>query len=51
MWLNLAAGSTAQQLRALIVTARDRVAERMTPADLREAQRRAQEWHAAHTVH
>ena len=51
MWLNLAAsGSTVSSLRAMFVTARDRVAERMTPADLSEAQRRAREWHAAHLI-
>ena len=34
--------------RERTVATRDRVAERMTPADLSEAQRRAREWHAAH---
>ena len=50
MWLNLAASRSSGADRERSVGARDRLAERMTPADLREAQRRAREWHAAHTV-
>ena len=48
MWLNLAASLSSGEQRERTVTTRDRVAERMTPADLGEAQRRAREWHAAH---
>ena len=47
-WLNLAASRLTGEQREEVVTARDRVAERMTPADLSEAQRRAREWNAAH---
>ena len=50
-WYNLGAAQLktgAQHERA--VTARDHVAEQMTPVDLIEAQRRAREWHAAHQV-
>ena len=48
MWLNLAASRLSGADRERTVATRDRVAERMTPADLSEAQRRAREWHAAH---
>jgi hypothetical protein len=43
MWLNLAAsgGSDKQKVYAL---ARDHVAEKMTPRQIAEAQRRAREW-------
>ena len=50
IWLNLAASRLSGADRERSVGARDRVAELMTPADLSEAQRRAREWHAAHTV-
>ena len=50
MWLNLAASRSSGADREQSVATRDRVAERMTPADLSEAQRRAREWHAAHQV-
>ena len=50
MWLNLAGSRSSGADRERSVGARDRVAELMTPADLSEAQRRAREWHAAHTV-
>ena len=50
MWLNLAASRSSGADRERSVGVRDRVAERMTPADLSEAQRRAREWHAAHPV-
>ena len=50
MWLNLAASRLSGAYREKSVAARDRVAERMTPADLNEAQRRARERHAAHPV-
>ena len=49
-WLNLAASRLTGEQREDAVTARDRVAERMTPADLSEAQHRAREWNAAHQV-
>ena len=48
MWLNLAASRSSGADRERRVATRDRVAERMTPADLSEAQRRAREWDAAH---
>ena len=51
LWFNLAASrATIQQLRASAVTARDTVAARMTSVNLREAQRLAREWYAAHQV-
>ena len=49
-WLNLAASRSSGADRERAVTAQDIVAERMTPADLSEAQRRAREWHAAHQI-
>ena len=48
MWLTIAASRSTGAERELIVTARDAGAVRMTPTDLREAERRAQAWHAAH---
>ena len=48
MWLNLAASRSSGANRERGVATRDRVAERMTPADLSEAQRRAREWLSAH---
>ena len=50
MWLNLAASRFTGEQRERTVAARDVVAARMTSADLSEAQRRAREWHAAHSV-
>ena len=50
MWLNLAASRSSAADREQLVATRDRVAERMTPADLSETQRRAREWHAAHQL-
>ena len=50
MWLNLAASRSSGEQRERAVTARDAVAEQMTPANLSEAQRRAREWYAAHQV-
>ena len=54
MWYNLAASRLTGRLtgdqREEAATDRDAVAERMTPADLSEAQRRAREWHAAHPI-
>ena len=40
----------AGEQRELAVPRRDAVAERMTPADLSEAQLRAREWHAEHPI-
>ena len=48
MWLTIAASRSTGAERELIVTARDAGAARMKPADLREAERLAQAWHAAH---
>ena len=48
MWLTLAAARSTGAEREHIVTARAAVAVRMTPTDVREAERRAQAWHAAH---
>ena len=50
MWLNLSASRSSGADRERSVATRDRVAERMTPANLSEAQRRAREWHAAHPI-
>ena len=50
MWLNLAVSRSSGADHERWVATRDRVAERMTPADLSEAQRRAREWDAAHPV-
>jgi hypothetical protein len=45
-WLNLAAAGLSREddLRDIVVEARDRVAQRMTPAQIAEAQRLAREW-------
>ena len=43
MWLNLAASRLTGVEREQAVATRDGVAARMTPADLREAQRRARD--------
>ena len=48
MWLTIAASRSTGAEREQIVTARAAVAVRMTPTDLREANCRAQAWHAAH---
>ena len=48
MWLTLAAARSTVAEREHMVTARAAVAARMTPTDVREADRRAQAWHAAH---
>ena len=48
MWLTIAASRSIGAEREHIVTARAAVAARMTPTDVREANRRAQAWHAAH---
>ena len=49
-WYNLAASRLTGDQREEAATDRDAVAERMTPADLSEAQRRAREWYAAHPI-
>ena len=46
MWLNLAASQLTGQSRERAVAARDALARLMTPAELRDAQRRARAWHA-----
>ncbi len=48
MWLNLAASRSTGEQREAAVKARDAVAERLTPEDRSQAQRRAREWAAAH---
>ena len=48
MWLTIAASRSTGAEREQIMTARAAVAVRMTPTDVREAERRAQAWHAAH---
>ena len=48
MWLTIAAARSTVAEREHMVTARAAVAARMTPTDVREAERRAQAWHAAH---
>ena len=49
-WLNLAASRLTGEQREGAVTARDRVAERMTRADLSEAQGRASGWNMRHAL-
>ena len=44
MWLNLAAAKSSSENREKRVESRDEVAERMTPEQVAEAQRRAREW-------
>ena len=48
MWLTIAAARSTGAEREHMVTARAAVASRMTPTDVREAERRAQAWLAAH---
>ena len=48
MWLNLAASRLSGKRHQSAVSARDAVAERMTPEGINEAQRRAREWDEAH---
>ena len=49
MWLNLAAARATGEMRELgAVPLRDSIAELLTPAELREAQRLAREWTVAH---
>ncbi len=43
-WFNLAAAQSSGEDRDTMVKARDDVAERMTPEQIAEAQRRAREW-------
>ena len=44
MWFNLAAAQSSGEDRDQTVESRDAVAERMTPDQIAEAQRRAREW-------
>ena len=48
MWLTIAAARSTGAEREHIVAASAAIAARMTPTDVREAERRAQAWHAAH---
>jgi hypothetical protein len=49
MWLNLAASVEPDRaLRERLITDRDRVAAKMTPAQIAEAQRMASEWAQSH---
>ena len=48
MWLTIAAARATSAEREQMVTARTAVAVRMTPTDVREAERREQAWLAAH---
>ena len=47
MWLNLSASASASKERDKAVKTRDMVADRMTPAQLAEAQKLAREWRPA----
>ena len=48
MWFNLAASRMTGEDRESAVSARDLIAEALTPDDLSDAQRLAREWDAAH---
>jgi hypothetical protein len=48
MWYNLAASRLTGTLRDNAVGGRDRVADRMNPTQIAEAQRLAREWDATH---
>ena len=48
MWFNLAASRLTGELREMAVQDRDKVAGRMDPTQIAEAQRLASEWDAAH---
>ena len=48
MWLTIAASRSIGAEREQMLTARAAIAARMTPTDVRDANRRAQAWHAAH---
>ena len=50
IWLNLAASRSTGEQREEAVALRDRLLMLLTPADLSEAQSRAREWLAAHSV-
>ncbi len=47
MWLNLSASASAGKERDKAVKTRDMVADRMTPAQIAEAQKLAREWRPA----
>ena len=44
MWFNLAAANLPKEARDIAVRNRDRVAAKMTPAQIAEAQKLAREW-------
>jgi TPR repeat protein len=44
MWFNLASAASSQPSRSMIAEYRDGVAQKMTPAQIAEAQKRAREW-------
>ena len=48
MWFNLATSRGSSEVTNRAVNVRDQLTNRMTPADLSEAQRLAREWDAAH---
>ena len=48
MWLTIAASRSIGAEREQMLTARAAIAAWMTPTDVRDANRRAQAWHAAH---
>ena len=48
MWYNLAVSRLTGKVREWAVQGRDKVAGRMTPEQLAEAQHLAREWDAAH---
>ncbi len=48
MWFNLSASRSASLARDTAVSARDDIADGMTPEEIAEAQRLAREWDAAH---
>jgi hypothetical protein len=48
MWYNLAASRGTDEMKVEAVEARDRVAGKMNPTQIAEAQRLAREWDAAH---
>ena len=50
MWLNIAASRLTGEMREQAASLRDEVAALLTPADRREAQRRARGWTAAHSA-
>ena len=47
MWFNLAASRASAEDRELFAEARDALAAKMTPAQIADARKLAQEWYAA----